>query len=376
MTVLRLLFCVYALLAIVSGQCTFSSCPQGQVLPFSNDPSECYSFQDLSALVVTTGPDCSGVRSFNYNPNGFDYPVGIVDFIGIEELTGADDLTTECRFQVQVLDAETPTFTFCPSDIVEETSDPNGKVIFYQEPIFFDNCEGNTQLTLVAGSAPGATFPANGLPTTITYSANDGTNERQCTFTITVNFNANNVPSPTQTPMFIPSPSDAHSPTRASSFSPEASRDQITPSESNTPSRTPNASVTPTNTPTPTGTSTRTPSPSNTATPTSTQTPTSSPSQTPTNSAIPSSLTKSPYVPSQSPTQTPAVTRPPFVQQGTSTLVELVLPCNRDVCTFAEAQFYLTEVAFALDIPESAFKVFLEMKSLSLCVTPRAQLIF
>merc|ERR1711879_1078724 len=121
--------------------------------------------------------------------------------------------------------------------------------------------------------------------------------------------------------------------TRATSFSPEASRDQVTPSESNTPSRTPNASVTPTNTPT------------GTSTPTGTQ--------TPTNSAIPSSLTKSPYIPSQSPSITPLVVRSPFVQQGTSTLVELVLPCNKDVCTFAEAQFYLTEVAFALDIPES-----------------------
>merc|ERR1711982_150509 len=151
--------------------------------------------------------------------------------------------------------------------------------------------------------------------TTVTYTIDDGANTpASCTFDVVVN-QVTVLPSPVETPAFIPCPSPSNSESNANPPSPTASRAKVTPSDSRTPSRSPSA----------------TPSP---------------------NPSI--SDSQSPYAPSASPSQTPGVESIVFAQSGRNALVELIVPCQRTVCVADEAQIYLDEIALALNIDISS----------------------
>ena len=348
--------CSYTL--TVPNPFAFPNCPTGTApLTFNNDLNRCTSFQIFENEVGVADANCPFDTLYtNYPSEGYDYPVGIVEYQAIAH--DGNDGVSECSFLIEIIDIEPPVFTSCPSDIIRQTDDPAGMVIFYSEPEWADNCPGSTTLTLVSGPATGSLILGTQTVTFLLQDTNPA-NQNTCSFDITVNYVPDSSITPTQTIVFLPSPSRSNSPTVIQTPQNKVTRDQISPSESNTPSRTRNPSNSAT--PTPTTSPSRSSSPTPTKTPFSpsnTPSSSSSASNTPSTSFIPPSETKSPYIPSASPTTTPAIVRPPFVQDGSSTLVEAILPCQNSVCTVIEVQFYLDEIAFVLQISQEDVQLF------------------
>merc|ERR1712000_362633 len=301
--------------------------------------------------IGTFPEDCTQYLLTNYPEEGHAYPVGDTAYLAIS-YDGNEYYT--CSFTISVEDIDPPTIE-CPEDVEVDTTE-SGVVGFFADAIARDNCIANS---VVSSTRESGSFFTVGT-TTVTYTIDDGANTpASCTFDVVVN-QVTVLPSPVETPAFIPCPSPSNSESNANPPSPTASRAKVTPSDSRTPTRSENPSSTPSSSPTSSvsESSSRTPSASRSRTPSpsSSSSPSRSPSATPSpNPSI--SDSQSPYAPSASPSQTPGVESIVFVQSGRNALVELIVPCQRTVCVADEAQIYLDEIALALNIDISSVQI-------------------
>merc|ERR1712000_772691 len=256
--------------------------------------------------IGTFPEDCTSYLLTNYPEEGHAYPVGDTAYLAIS-YDGSAYYT--CSFTISVEDIDPPTIE-CPEDVEVDTTE-SGVVVFFADAIARDNCIANS---VVSSTPESGSFFTVGT-TTVTYTIDDGANTpASCTFDVVVN-QVTVLPSPVETPAFIPCPSPSNSESNANPPSPTASRAKVTPSDSRTPTRSENPSSTPSSSPT----SSVSESSSRTS---------RSPSATPSpNPSI--SDSQSPYAPSASPSQTPGVESIVFVQSGRNALVELIVPCQR-----------------------------------------------
>merc|ERR1712137_1331182 len=333
---------------------TFPNCPAGGVysaFPIPNDPGKCSAFINVEPEIGTFPEDCTSYLLTNYPEEGHAYPVGDTAYLAIS-YDGSAYFT--CSFTISVEDIDPPTIE-CPEDVEVDTTE-SGVVVFFADAIARDNCIANS---VVSSTPESGSFFTVGT-TTVTYTIDDGANTpASCTFDVVLN-QVTVLPSPVETPAFIPCPSPSNSESNANPPSPTASRAKVTPSDSRTPTRSENPSSTPSSSPTSSvsESSSRTPSASRSRTPSpsSSSSPSRSPSATPSpNPSI--SDSQSPYAPSASPSQTPGVESIVFVQSGRNALVELIVPCQRTVCVADEAQIYLDEIALALNIDISSVQI-------------------
>jgi hypothetical protein len=156
-------------------------------LVFSANENVCQSFETISPPFATD--NCTeeltinGIRSDGQSLS-VGYPVGetTITWTAIDAYGNESDAVQQ---RITVVDDVAPVISVCPEDIVEEGIEgENGKQIFYQVPIAFDNCS-TAEIELIDGLAPGSIFP-NGM-TVVTYRATDALgNFIDCTFTVTV----------------------------------------------------------------------------------------------------------------------------------------------------------------------------------------------
>jgi hypothetical protein len=333
--------CSYVL--TVPNAFTFPNCPVAPVLE-DNDNQKCSAFINVEDLVGAEDPACSGAVYTNYDPAGYDYPVGTTEFVAVSH--AGMDVTNTCIFDIVVTDTQVPQI-FCPPDIVVPQTEAGGARVLYPDPEIIDNCPSDVVISN-NGFNSGDLFSVG--DTTVTLTAGDDAGTTSCTFQVRV---AAVEPgeTPSQTPVNLPTITNTNTPTRTDFVSPQVSRDPVSPSFSSSDSRSPNPSISPSSSPfvIPPSDS---PSPTGTPTPSRSSSPSSSPSgsPSPSESVIPPSDTPSPYIPSASATLTPLLEVVPFVQMGNSVMVEVLLPCRTSTCTLAEAEFYVNEFTIALDV--------------------------
>merc|ERR1712000_550776 len=266
-------FCQYVIQTL--NPFIFPNCPAGvySAFPIPNDPGKCSAFINVEPEIGTFPEDCTSYLLTNYPEEGHAYPVGDTAYLAIS-YDGNEYYT--CSFTISVEDIDPPTIE-CPEDVEVDTTE-SGVVVFFADAIARDNCIANS---VVSSTPESGSFFTVGT-TTVTYTIDDGANTpASCTFDVVVN-QVTVLPSPVETPAFIPCPSPSNSESNANPPSPTASR---APSASRS----------------------RTPSPSSS----------SSPSRSP-------SATPSPN-PSISDSQSPGVESIVFVQSGRNALVELIV---------------------------------------------------
>lgn len=136
----------------------------------------------------TTTDNCSAVIAQLQGPSPAGtalVPLGITQVLyQAQDLAGN---TTNCSFNITIIDAEAPQFTFCPADISVSNDLGNcGAVVNWQSPLFTDNCLASASMVQSLGLAQGSLFPL-GI-STIQYIVTDGVGLTDtCSFTITVN---------------------------------------------------------------------------------------------------------------------------------------------------------------------------------------------
>ncbi|UKN00093.1 HYR domain-containing protein [Paracrocinitomix mangrovi] len=156
------------------------TCPTN--ITVNNDPGLCGAVVSYTTPVGTD--NCPGVVTSMIagQPTGTVFPIGTTTVT--YQAVDASGNTSQCSFNVTVIDNENPTIT-CPADITVN-NDPGicGATVTYTAPVGLDNCPGSTT-TMIAGLASGSLFPIG--TTIVTYQVTDASgNTSQCSFNIAV----------------------------------------------------------------------------------------------------------------------------------------------------------------------------------------------
>ncbi|MCG9911082.1 MAG: HYR domain-containing protein [Flavobacteriales bacterium] len=157
-----------------------SGCPTNIVV--SNDPGVC---EALVSWTVPSASDNCGLASFtSTHTPGTIFPVGTTTVT--YTATDIYGNVSTCTFNVTVNDTEVPVLVGCPSDItLNNTPGLCGNNVTWTPPVFTDNCQGQSGLTVVSSHNPGDFFTAG--TTVVTYTATDAAgNVTICSFNITV----------------------------------------------------------------------------------------------------------------------------------------------------------------------------------------------
>jgi uncharacterized repeat protein (TIGR01451 family) len=131
----------------------------------------------------TVSDNCPGVGSPSCTPaSGSTFTKGVTTVTCT--VTDSSANTGSCTFTVTVTDTQVPVIT-CPANIIRTTavSCPAsvGLVVTYATPTASDNCGS---VSVSCSPASGSTFPVG--TTTVTCTANDGSNTASCTFKVKV----------------------------------------------------------------------------------------------------------------------------------------------------------------------------------------------
>lgn len=119
----------------------------------------------------------------NFSPGDF-FPVGITEVV--YRVTDKRGNVTICRFNVNILDTQRPTFTNCPTSVVLSATNGCTAVHTWRSPTVRDNCQVTR---LDSTHMSGMTFPVG--ETVVRYTATDASGNTQiCEFTIRVNDSA------------------------------------------------------------------------------------------------------------------------------------------------------------------------------------------
>ncbi len=173
------------------------TCPEA--ISVNNDKGICGAVVNYPLPTATDNSGNPTVSLKDGPAPGDTFPVGTTKVT----YTATDDAgnTSECSFQVMVIDAENPLIT-CSNNITATVPvGQNSKVITYETPTFTDNCPGGT-IERTEGLASGSEFPVG--TTNIIFVATDAAgNQAICKFKVTVNTEKD-----TQPPVFENCPSD------------------------------------------------------------------------------------------------------------------------------------------------------------------------
>ncbi|MEZ4962078.1 MAG: HYR domain-containing protein [Saprospiraceae bacterium] len=177
------------------GNCTFNVTVGDFEAPvILNCPANIVAFADPGTCTATvnwtppTATDNCGLASFgSANSPGDPFPVGGAGAPFTVIYTAIDNagLTTNCFFEVEVIDNQAPVMTGCPSNINTTTSATFGicaGIVSWTDPVFTDNCgiglSGSSHIN-------GGYFPTG--TTTVTIFASDfWGNTTNCIFNITI----------------------------------------------------------------------------------------------------------------------------------------------------------------------------------------------
>ncbi|MCB9204173.1 MAG: HYR domain-containing protein [Flavobacteriales bacterium] len=184
------------------GQCSFTitvndtvsplviGCPSQlglQIIETENDQGVCGAVVTYSQISAFDNCGFPVIPTLSQGlASGSLFPIDTTQVIWVAD--DGNGNTTNCEFEVVVLDTEDPIIG-CPSNVTVNV-DPGtcGAVVTYTLPSVSDNCTNPITPTLEAGLASGATFPEG--TTTVTYEAEDEYgNTSDCSFTVTVNDN-------------------------------------------------------------------------------------------------------------------------------------------------------------------------------------------
>ncbi|MBD3636564.1 MAG: HYR domain-containing protein [Crocinitomicaceae bacterium] len=157
------------------------SCPVN--ITQNNDPGVCGATVNYVTPVGSDNCPGSTTAMIAGQASGTVFPIGTTTVT--YQVTDASGNTSQCSFDVTVIDTENPTIS-CPANITV-SNDPGlcGAVVNYVTPVGSDNCPGATT-TMLAGQASGTVFPVG--TTTVIYEVTDASgNAVQCSFDITVN---------------------------------------------------------------------------------------------------------------------------------------------------------------------------------------------
>ncbi|MBI3851275.1 MAG: HYR domain-containing protein [Verrucomicrobia bacterium] len=153
------------------------TCPANLVV--STDPGQCSAV--VNYPLPAASDHCPGVTVVSTPPSGSVFQKGttLVNCTA----TDASGNSASCSFTVTVVDAEKPTLTSCPTNMLVSTAPGQcSAVVNYLPPVAQDNCPG---VTLACNPASGATFSKGTNPVLCTATDASG-NTNACSFTITV----------------------------------------------------------------------------------------------------------------------------------------------------------------------------------------------
>ncbi len=170
------------------GTCTFfvtvseniapviTGCPDDIIIELPSDKCD-----SLVTWAVPTATDNCGIPIIESELEPGVFPAGTTTVVYIAtDLAGN---TTECSFNVTLIDLVPPVFTSCQDDITVSTESPCGMVVEWAFPMATDNC---STPEFESSFEPGDTFSIG--TTTLVIRAFDASNNYDtCTFTITVN---------------------------------------------------------------------------------------------------------------------------------------------------------------------------------------------
>ncbi len=168
------------LLTVVDSELPTLDCLPGVIA--NSDPGDCAAILNFAGASVFD--NCPGVSVSQTGglPIGGSFPVGTT----FMEFTATDAAGNQalCSFEVEVVDAETPTIT-CPGDFSFSIPNSNcSAVVTYPDAVVTDNCPGATFI-VTAGPASGSVLSAGVY--TVTIEAEDAAgNTANCDFQITV----------------------------------------------------------------------------------------------------------------------------------------------------------------------------------------------
>ncbi len=170
-----------------------TNCPVDMVL--NNTLSNCLSI--VSWMDPTVSDNCgAGQVAMSYSAPGINiititnvsfanFPVGTTTVTATA--TDANGNSTNCFFDITIVDVEAPIITGCPASdvIVSSESGQCDAVVTWQPIVPSDNCPG---VSLTASHLSGTVFPVG--TTVVTYDAVDAVgNTAQCTFNVVVQDN-------------------------------------------------------------------------------------------------------------------------------------------------------------------------------------------
>ena len=160
--------------------------------PVDRSISECLGqLPDIYEEVTDLDDNCGADNvTLTQNPApGLVLPGNPGDVL-IVSITATDESgnSTSCEVEVEILDEDVPWFQNCPLTTVTVGNDPNQCSAFanWSQPVAFDNCDDQLDVTQIEGPASGSQIPV-GDPVTIVYEAIDSEgNSMTCEFEVQV----------------------------------------------------------------------------------------------------------------------------------------------------------------------------------------------
>ncbi|MGZ2370910.1 tandem-95 repeat protein [Ancylomarina sp. YFZ004] len=127
-----------------------------------------------------------GTVTLSVSPNTFDCSdKGIVSVV--LTVTDTDLASSTCSTNITVVDNSSPTLKIAQGNIsVIADAGACGALVNYAGPIFTDNCDGDQNGTLIAGSSSGSNFSVGTTTVTYEYTDASGNGPVQSSFTVTV----------------------------------------------------------------------------------------------------------------------------------------------------------------------------------------------
>lgn len=180
-------------------------CKSGVVI--SLDASGSYTLDPTEIDNGSNDDSDGGTVTLSISPNTFDCSnKGIVNVV--LTVTDTDLASSTCSTNITVVDTSSPTVKTAQANIsVSADAGTCGALVTYTGPVFTDNCDGDQNGILIAGSSSGSNFAVGTTTVTYEYTDASGNGSVQSSFTVTVSDNEDPVFNNTADRNFTPNTS-------------------------------------------------------------------------------------------------------------------------------------------------------------------------